>query len=270
MIHNHFASLKPRIKATLEKSDEGSPVIEKYLACAGLIREELEQNKRLLQQHPFDNSRQEILYYKKTVPEAYSELIFFTKLARLEGARKYRSPNIFRELLHEELRESEAFMHKHDEKCKYYYEDRTHLDDQLFTRQGRGVWSEDEIGLFIDEDFPVGAYWFSMIKANERWREGLSAALNETADAPAARQANRLPCMAKPVELVEIFKAMHLAGWFGDATFKEIMDWARDHLGVKIGNYDVILQELAMRKTSQTKALDRLTGEMGKWLDDKV
>jgi RteC protein len=144
------------------------------------------------------------------------------------------------------------------------------MDDQLFTREAHGVWSEDEIGLFIDEDFTVGAYWFSMIKAYERWREWLRAALEETADTPAASQANRLPCMAKPVELVEVFKAMHLAGWFGNATFKEVMDWARDHLGVKIGNYDVILQELAMRKTSQTKALDRLTDGMVKWLDDKV
>jgi hypothetical protein len=270
MNQHYFASLKPRIEATLEKSDEGSPVIEKYLACVGLIREELEQNKKHLQQHPFDNKQQEILYYKKIVPEAYSQLIFFTKLARLEGARKYRSPNIFRELLHEELRESEAFLLKNDDKCQYYYEDRTHLDDHLFTRHSRGLWSEDEIGAFIDDGFPVGAYWLSMIKAYERWRDRLRAVLEETIDAPTARKANRLPCMAKPVELVEIFKAMHLAGWFGDATFKEVMDWARDHLGAKIGNYDVILQELAMRKTSKTKALDRLAGEMVKWLDDKV
>jgi hypothetical protein len=45
------------------------------------------------------------------------------------------------------------------------------------------------------------------------------------------------------------------------------MDWTRHHLGVKIGNYDVILQELAMHKTSQTKALDRLTDAMVRCLD---
>jgi RteC protein len=270
MNRNYFETLRPKIEATLDKSEEDSPAITKYLACVEVINEEIEKNKKLIQEQPFDSKQQEMLYYKREAPEAYGQLVFFTKLARIEGARKYRSPKSFRELLQEELLESDAFLHKHDDMCQYYYENRTHLDDHLFTRHSHGEWSGDEIGAFIHEDFTIGAYWLSWIKAHERLRSWLGAALDETAEESAPKQANRLPCLAKPVEMVEVFKSFHLAGWFGKATFKEVMEWVRDELCVKIGNYDIILQELAIRKTSRTKALDRLKDELGKWLDEKL
>jgi hypothetical protein len=46
----------------------------------------------------------------------------------------------------------------------------------------------------------------------------------ELAEGVPSAGVRRIECMAKPVKAVEVFKALHLSGWFGEFTFKEVME----------------------------------------------
>lgn len=244
--------------AVLEKNDAETGLLAKYTECVRVLQEGVEEMKKEVERQPFADKAEEIRYFKYQAPKIHGRLFFFMKLVQIESCRQYYSRGRFDELLTGELRESELFLEKHAAICSYYYKGDVFWDDFLFTRRGRGEWSAEEVGAFIDEHFTLGAYWVSGINANTQLRNWVLAEMEEgrlPAEGARPKNLHKLVWSANKVDLVELGWSLQLQGCFNDgkATLKEVMEWLSENLGVDLRNYNVTKGEIAMRKISRTK-----------------
>lgn len=258
--------MQSEIDAILEGDASGS-VLAKYKACVNLVLEVIKDLKVHVAMVGFEDKAEEIWFYKEEAPKVWGLYIYFSRLVEIEVWRKTRSGEKFREILSAELRGAELFGEKHSI-CEYYYQGRVDRDEQFFVRQ---VDSPDgEMGVFLGGDFTIGAYWLAQMRANEALRGWLTKQLeDEQIDAGETRKVKKLVCYAKPVEIIEVLKAFHLKNWFGKATFKDVMNWAREALDVNTTNYNITLQEIQRRKMGQTKCLDEAREKFREWVAKK-
>lgn len=220
----------------------------------------IEGLKEHLRITPFTGMAEEIFYFRELAPRFYSRLFYFMKLQQVESFRLYASAARFREALERELQGIEDFFLRHNDICRYYYQQTYYWDEQLFTRRGRVNWPTDDISVILDADFCLGSYWVSWIKANERyrvWLEGELRALSRAEAVPsAAGKPAGLKWVGSSTDLVELINGMHLAGSFGEITLKETMEWFEGAFGIDLGHFYATWQEIARRKKSRTKYVD--------------
>ena len=269
MNRNYFETLQLRVDAALEAGGEKMDMLTKYKACVAVLQEDIQSMRSDLEAYPFEDNAAEVRYYKHEAPRVFGLLFFYLKLERIEAARQYLSREKFLEQLRKELQQADTFQDEHAAFCQYYFQRGTYADDYLFTRRGYGEWSVEEIGAFIAEDFTLGAWLASWIHLYERLTNWLSAAIEELERLSIQPIYKKLPCTAKPVEVVELFKGLHLAGCFPHTSFRELMDFVRDTLGVDVHNYTTILQDIAIRKKIKTKFLDHAREELIAWIDER-
>ena len=259
--------LQSGIDAILEQDNPNASPLDKYKKCVTLALSLIKDLKGQLATAGFKDQKEEIWFFKEKAPKVWGIYIYFTRLVEVEVLRKTRSSEKFHEILLAELKEAELFPEKHSI-CEYYYQGRTDQDEQFFIRH---IGSTDgEMGVFLGNDFTIGAYWLAQMRANEALRSWLTEQLEQgPSPSDEIRRVKKLVCYANPVEIVEVFKAFHLKNWFGKASFKDVMRWAREALDVNMGNYDVTLQELQRRKTGQTKCLDDAREKFREWMNKK-
>jgi len=258
------------VNAILEQEGTSPELLWKYKECVNLLLGGIRYLKSGIALAGFKDRSEEIWFYKEGAPKVWGLYIYYNRMVEIEVWRKTRSPEKFRALLRAELKEVELFPEKHSI-CAYYYEGRSDRDEQYFTRQHKTEWADGDMGVFLDTDFTIGAYWLSQMRANEALRRWLTMQLEELniASDSEFRRVRKLPCLAKPVEIIEVFKAFHLKNWFGKTTFKEVMNWAQEAFDVNIANYDIVLQGIERRKSGQTKCLDEAREAFKEWMANK-
>lgn len=268
MDRNTVEKLQSGIDAIMEQGDASGNLLAKYKECVLLVLAAIKDLKARVVTKGFEDRAEEISFYKEQAPRVWGLYIYYTRLVEIEVWRKTRSAEKFREMLQAELKEAELFSEKHSI-CEYYYQDRTDQDEQYFLR--RRDSTDGEMGVFLDIDFTIGAYWLAQMRANEALRCWLKEQLD---GGPLAsddmRRVKKIVCYAKPVEVVEVLKAFHLKNWFGKASFKDVMSWAREALDVNTANYNIILQEIQRRKMGHTKCLDDAREKFKEWAANKT
>jgi RteC protein len=165
-----------RLEAALQEiGNEKNPVL-RYDRSMAEVRAAIGDLKEYLQANPFAGMAEEIFYFRELAPRIYSRLFYFMKIHQVESFRQYASAARFQETLESELQGIEDFFLRHNDICRYYYQQTRYWDEQLFTRRGRADWPVDDISIVLDADFSLGSYWVSWIRANERYRGWLEAA----------------------------------------------------------------------------------------------
>lgn len=68
----------------------------------------------------------------------------------------------------------------------------------------------------------------------------------------------------------ELVYGLYLAGSFnnGQASIKEIADFVQHILGINLGNYYRIMQEIRIRKSGPTNYLDRMKAALLQYMDE--
>ncbi|HWB93598.1 MAG TPA: RteC domain-containing protein [Puia sp.] len=259
--------LQSDIDAIMEQGEPDSNLLSKCKDCINLSLAGIKDLKSQIVTEGFSDESEEIRFYKEDAPRVWGLYIYYNRLVEIEVWRKTRSAEKFRELLRAKLYEAELFPEKHSI-CEYYYQDRTDLDRLYFTRQT--IPEDGQMGVFLDNGFTIGAYWLSHMRANEALRSWIhrQLAAEHSADQESGK-IKKLTCYAKPVEIVEVFKAFHLKNWFGKASFKEVMSWVRETLDVNTSNYNITLQEIQRRKMGQTRCLDDARDKFMEWITQK-
>jgi hypothetical protein len=125
--------------------------------------------------------------------------------------------------------------------------------------------------MYLDKDLTTGAYWLSRMRGYEYLRNWLTDELRKLAYLEGEAVVPKRPGYhGKPVELIELFKALHLTGFFGDVSFKDLMLWAGAVLGVEIGQFDGTLQQIKARKISKTAFLDKMKEALVKYIEKRL
>jgi len=281
MGRNCVESLERRLESVIE-GEGGAGWLGKYSECVLVLQEGVEEMRKLIESNPFTEKGQEIQYFKYDAPRMYGRLFLYMKLVKIEGCREYYSRKKFGRLLEDSLKEADAYLEQHSAMCEYYYHDRTFWDDFLFTRRSKGEWSGEEIGAFIGDDFTIGAYLVSWIKAyvqlrhwilSERGNTAVTAAgVGDVAEGISRKKGKGLVWTASNADLVELGQSLHLAKCFnhGKATEKDVMEGLAIPWGVNLPNYHVTKAENAIRKYSRTKLLDRMKEELVKKMDEAL
>lgn len=270
LMKRNFEILHRGLSEVLQEAAKEADPVNRCLRSIQQVQEAIRKMKEMVLADPFPGKEAEIHHFKNEAPEIYSHYFYFMELCRIVTKRAYTEPLEFENILRQEMQGLVDFFNSHDHICRYYYQCSTHSDEYLFTRRESGQWLGDEIGALISPDFTIGTYWISWIKANERLRRWIKTELENiepVKDEGGNKKGRRLTWKAHKVDAVELLASLHLAGCFGKSTLKEVMEWGEETLGIKIGQYHVVLGEIAIRKIERIKFLSGLQNVLEEKLD---
>jgi hypothetical protein len=237
----------------------------KYRECKQALGKIIESIREDLQADPFQDTEEEIVFFKEQAPGIWGHYYLYERLVKIEARRKFQSAEIFLSGLQQVKQKAEDFLEKNAGICEYYYEGRTDADRRLFTRRGTHSSKHPAIHVRIDRDFTIGAHLLSKVRTHELLRDWVTQELTGNS----SELVKKLEWRATPTETIEVFKALHLVGCFGDTSFKDVMEWVREALGVDPGKYESTLQNIRSRKISTIKYLERLGKEFKNYIDSK-
>jgi len=266
---DHFEALLVSIEETLIVESSEGGALARYRGCVQLAEEAIQRVREELLGDPFFDRLEEIRFYKEEAPRVWGAYLYYRRLAEIEVWRKTRSPERFRELLRMELRRAEVYPEEHSIR-EYYYLGQTDSDERYFARRRVREPLTEEMGMFLDADMPVGTYRLAWMRAYESLREWLIDALEELDyQLMGIEQRRKLECMLTPMEAIELFKGLHEANVFGNWPFKRVMFWVGENMGIKVSNYNHLLQDLQRRKGNRTTFLDKIKEELVRYMDSK-
>lgn len=235
------------VRSAIDKKlqDGGSEPVSMYRECQKILAGAIEEIKKDLQGKPFRSIAEEIAFYKEEAPNVLGLYFFYTALVKIEAARKYESPENFRAGLEHKLEKTETFFKKYRSVCAYYYEGRTNNDERLFTRRTNHDGKNPVAAILTDRTFTYGAKWLSLMRRNELLRAWLNSALKAASGDKSQR---KLKYYGSQTGLLEVLKAMHLNGDFGDVTFEYVVACATEVFGIDINNHENTLDNMKNRK----------------------
>lgn len=259
---DYLPLLRIGIEETLTAQSSEGDALGCYKRCAGLAGEAIAGIREELAGEVFPDKAAEVLFYKEDAPWVWGYYLYYSQLVEIEVWRKVRSPARFRELLQQELRKAEGYAEEHGV-CAYYYRALTGLDEVYFSRGLSG----EAMGVFLDRDIPTGTYELAWMRAYELLRMWLGEELEMLEyKSLGLEQRRKLDCALAPMEAIELFKGLHEAKIFKDWTFKRVMFWVTENMGIPLTNYNSLLQDLQRRKTNPTVFLDKVKAALGTFL----
>jgi|GEM_PF-6722530 len=233
-----------------------SDSVSKYRECQQLLCKTIDEIMQDLQGKPFRDKAEEICFYKEDAPHIWGLYLFYAELIKMEAARIYESPETFRLRLEARLEEVATYFKDHHCLCAYYYEGRTNKDERLFTRRGSHNGKDPVIDIRIDRDFTRGAKWLSMMRRNELLRTWLTGQIRTD---PVGGPQRKLKFHGTQTALIELLKAMHFKGDFGDVTFEDVIEWGSEAFRKEINNHNNALDNMKARKKDITPYLADLS-----------
>ena len=262
---NYSEIVRSRLDRILRDDGSGGD-LEKYQACQLTLGQLIEEIRTEVLADPFGDAVEEIRFYKEEAPGIWGQYYFYNNLVKFEARRRFQSKEVFVSGLYRLLKQTEDFLARRSRICEYYYTGRTDADERLFTRHGTHGAADLTSDMFIDRDFTKGAHRLSRVRACELLRDWLTTELQEL---PEPGRTKKLEWNATATATIELFKALHLDGCFGDMSFKEVMGWVREVLGADVGNYNIVLQNARDRKITTAKFLEKLGKEFKSFIDSK-
>lgn len=249
MRDNYIEIARSRIGLALR--DKGSDDdLSTYKSCVLILGEIIEAIRSDLQTKPFEHTAEEIAFYKEQTPQIWGQYFFYSQLVKIETWRKFRANDKFQSSLGKLLAQTNEFPEKNIRLYEYYYEGRTDKDELLFTRRASRV-PGSHIELYAGRDFTDAALKLSYMRSNELLRGWLTKELEQG-------HSKKMEWLANVTDTVEIFKGLHLIGCFGKSTFKAVMEWVQDVLGVDTRNHNENLSHIRKRKKMETWFVDRV------------
>jgi len=95
--------------------------------------------KSLISEYKFVDENEEILFFKKTKPQLFNKLIYYSKVSNIEDLRPTGSLHAQKRYLLYELDQLTIFFNKNIDFYKYYRSGDTMLDRYYFLRGKNGV-----------------------------------------------------------------------------------------------------------------------------------
>lgn len=128
--------LEEELEALKNESLEQRMFMEKSI---GLCQFAFLELKRYVIQNGFNSIEEEVTFFKVTKPKAYSKLIFYNELFRIETYKPLIHRKLMIKMLNNEIRKIHEFIKSNKEFYQYYITNQVCLDQIYFTRNNNSI-----------------------------------------------------------------------------------------------------------------------------------
>ncbi|MEB0261808.1 RteC domain-containing protein [Mucilaginibacter sp. 10I4] len=249
---------------------------EQYSASILLCKKAMANLKNYISSsYSFENTEDEILFFKTVKPQFYSKYIYFINIYNFIIQQPLGGDEILKDYINFELADLKRFFDHNQAFYQYYRSGSTQMDEVYFTRGGFNVQAELD-DFEEDEVYSTGHdYKLSKIIANERYQDYLNLELAKITNNgnPQSEPTLELPLTwtANKTDLVELIYALVSLGVFnnGNIEIKLVMDFIQNVFQVDLGSYYHKYTDITRRKKERTSFLDKLKFALLRRMDDK-
>ncbi len=249
---------------------------ESYLQLAersyNKVQEYLQRLKSFIQTYGFEDSTEEISFFKEVKPKFLRELIYFKEAFYLEANKPPGDKDNICNYYRQSIRRIAAFFERNHRFYIYYKTGKTDRDEQYFTGGSPEENLLTEYLLDMDKKFSNQySYKLSRIQALERLNDLINYQLREL-ETPAHTGVAELtlPWTDKKSGLIEILYGIQSMGSLNHAKaeLKQIARLFEAAFKIDLGNYSRAFQEIRIRKKGRTPFLDRMKEMLIKRMDE--
>ncbi|EHQ27517.1 RteC domain-containing protein [Mucilaginibacter paludis] len=251
---------------------------KRMTAAMRLIRDSLNELSKLLEEHPFEDKKEEAHFFKFTKPQFYAHYIFEVALFNLRSGLPGGDVEQLRAHYLDELRFIQRELRQHAFLYQYYRLGADDLDELYFVR---GVEVQSVLIPEVpelDKTFSTsGDYLFAKFKAFEMLQEHIAHALANIGKPertvylrPGGRR-QPLKWTGEQINAVELGYGLWVSEQLngGEAALADIMYWLSESLDVDLSKHTTRFEEIKERKIlSPTRFFDGVRESVRRYIDD--
>jgi hypothetical protein len=255
--------------------DNPIQMCDKSIEC---IVKHLKVLKEHILQYEFQNSEDEIQFFKIIKPKFTSKLIYFKKVRKLEscipvGLRK-KQLNYY----DKELNKLNVYFTENHEFYNYYRLGSHFLDSKLFTRSNAEIdYNLEPFYYELDDRFSTTHdFKVAMINANEIFLKYIENKINNLSNNKPTETATPLEMKTikwteSKTALIELIYALHAQKTFnnGKIDIAEMANYFEKIFDIDLGEIYRAQNEIKNRKINKTKFLDILKENLIKRFDEQ-
>lgn len=256
----------------LEKS-----ILHQAQKAIQIIQKSLLKLREYIIPYKFENTQEEILFFKDIEPPFHAELIYYVRLYQLERRKPEGGKQVLEKFFQKELKLIYFFFLENEEFYGYYRSGASFLDEMYFTRNSiSSELSVEEYTSILDTQFCTAqGFKIAKIHAYQRLQDYLEDSLCqlEQSDGKTQRKNNKqlsLQWTASKTDLIELLYGLQSVGVFNNsqADVKKIAGFLEEVFQVSLGNYYRVFQEIRIRKKSRTGFLDKMRETLVRRMDE--
>lgn len=259
-----------------EVSINGESLSDQYKTSIMLCKKAMAKLKNYISSYSFDDTEDEIHFFKTVKPQFYSKYIYFINVYNFLMQKPLGSEGILKDYMHYELADIKRFFDHNHAFYQYYRSGSTQMDEVYFTRGSFDVHVELED--FEEDDLYSTShdYKLSKIIANEKYQDFLNLELQKTLehDEKPAEMGLELPLRwtFNKTDLVELIYGLVALGVFnnGNTEIKSVVSFFQTVFHIDLGQYYHKYTDITKRKKERTSFLDKLKLALLQKIDQKL
>jgi len=271
VVQNLYQNLLKELSgiADLKKVGVKSPVLigERVRSSISLLKAHFKAN-------PFTDKRSEILFFKYEKPAFIAEFIYAQELYTIETNRPLAGRELTEAYYAHELSFIKRFFDQYRYLYQYFQLDGTEFDELYFSRGSQALDVTVPVAPDFDPEFSTpGDFLFAKFIAYERLQDYLAGILYGAQYAGKSEPGVPMRWTGDVVNLVELIYGLNLTGQLnqGNVSLNEMVRWAEDLFGVKIGVIQRRFAETQGRKRiGYTKFLDLMRTSVQQKIDESA
>lgn len=270
-VQNVFQKLQTELTEIPDLKKVG---VKNPLLVGELVRNSIAELKSHFVLNPFSDMNQEIVFFKYEKPAIISEFIYAQELFAIESNKPVGDREEAENYYGREL----SFIKRYFDQYRYLYQyfqlDGVEFDDLYFSRGSRPVEVTVPVAPDGDPEFSTaGDFLFAKFIAYERLQDYLVNLLYGPVQGSIVSSDPGMRWTGEVINLVELIYGLNLTGQLnhGNTSLNEMVRWAENQFGVKIGVIQRRFAEIQNRKRiASTKFLDQMKDNVKQKIEESA
>ena len=264
----HVESIETEIDDVLHKAEK----------CIKIIKQSLNQIRNLIVDFHFENTVDEIDFFKNIKPKVYSKLIYYIKLFTIESKRPRGSSKSQIKYFNIHINRLQTYFNENLDFYHYYRRGATFLDKQYFLRGKTDIrLFPDNFYCLTDDKFSTSHdYTVATILAYDLLIVYLKREIDKleingnNSNLQVLQKQSNITWTSQKVNLIELIYALHSTDVVnnGKVDIKDIARVVERIFKIDLGDYYRAFLEIRMRKKGRTKFLDSLKEHLEKRMEE--
>lgn len=236
--------------------------------------------KEMIAQYSFQNTAEEILFFKELKPKFYSNLIYYVRLFEIHSQAPMASLRSQKKYFNKQLTGIKRFTRDNIGLYRYLRSGATHLDELYFTRKKCDIAVGFDLNYCDCDETFCSSHDFTIanLLANERLIEHLQSEQNrlehdERCKSFASEEIG-LSWSDTKAAFIELLYGLQTMGVFYNtktstkADISQVARFFESALNIDLGNYYRTFQEIRIRKKGRTAFIDKLREQLIQRMDE--
>lgn len=277
MVTKTFFRRVESIKEALNKElisieESGYSALELSEYALVKIDKDLRTIKQMVSGFIFENTADEIYFFKQVKPYFISRYIYYSMLLNMEVSKPRTGGKAMKKYYDQELEKLREYKRLYQDFFDYYSRGATYLDYKYFVRNSYDLKMRLPLNLYnYDASFSTSHdQYISCFMAHERLTHYIISLQENEPFSKGDLSKSKLSWSHSKVSLIELIYALHHAKCFnhGNIDFSELVRYTERILSVDLKNVHKTIGEIKSRKNERTKFLRFLDQNLNQILLD--